>query len=99
MWTITSKRITKPTSYLKLQDPKFPEELDKGYLDQLHKVYHNCIHPTQFLPQLFDEISAPLILQTGTYITEIMTEITSFLPSNAVSFSQHSRHVLLLGEV
>jgi hypothetical protein len=47
-----------------------PTELSADALKQLDKVYSNCIHPSQYLPQLFTNENATSIFQCGSHVSE-----------------------------
>ena len=66
-------RTYKPTTYL--QTNQYSESLKQKFFDQMNKVYSNCIHPTQFLSQLFTNANTALILQVRIYITAIGPQI------------------------
>lgn len=91
------KPINKATTFKSYHQNNFPEQLDSSCTEQLVKVYNNCIHPSQFLPQLFTLDNAELILDSGKYIAEYVLPIASYTSLGGKKVSQHSRHIGLPG--
>ena len=60
---------------------------------QLLKVYSTCIHPSQYLPQLFQEDSASSILAAGVYIAEVCKQIETYSTLGNGFVAQHCRHI------
>jgi hypothetical protein len=94
MWRVKRNNQSTITTYNKIN---FPEPLDLKYLEQMNKVYNNCIHPSQFLPQLFTVDNATLILQSGKYAAENKQLLTSYSFLGGSMVPQHCRHMGVLG--
>jgi hypothetical protein len=67
MWQIVHNESTSIPTYA---DNNFPSTLSDAQLQQLDKVYSNCIHPSHYLPQFFTPANAKYILQTREYCAE-----------------------------
>lgn len=69
------------------------ESLDTKPLEQLHKVYADCIHPQQYLPQLFTEENSELILQAGPHCSEQILPYEYYTDLGGAAVPQHCRYV------
>lgn len=94
MWRVLHNKSSTIETYNKAN---FPEELDQKYIDQMNKVYTACIHPSQFLPQLFTSDNAALILQSGMYAAEQKRPLLSYSSLDQLSVAQHCRHIMVTG--
>jgi hypothetical protein len=94
MWKVQNNRRTTVVSYNRLN---FPEPLDPKYVEQMDKVYTSCIHPSQFLPQLFNADNAALILQSGMYTAEHKQGLESYPILEKQSVAQHCKHIGIAG--
>jgi hypothetical protein len=96
MWWIEHHESIEITTYAA---NGFPTTLTDSQLQQLDKVYSSCIHPTQYLPQLFTSSNAKLILQIGKYCAETITcNITHYPLIEQYLIAQHCRHLPTMGK-
>jgi hypothetical protein len=94
MWKVMNNKSSTIKTYNR---ENFPEPLDQKYMEQMNKVYISCIHPSQFLPQLFTLDNATLILRSGFYVAEQMGQLTSYSTLGKPSVAQHCRHIGIPG--
>jgi hypothetical protein len=90
LWTVSNKNAVF-SSYL---DDGFPVNLNNDQLKQILKVFSTCIHPSQFIPQLFNNNNSQQIHDSGLHIAKQIQSITSYYQINSTSISQHCRHLL-----
>ena len=74
----------------------YPIDLQPDYVEQLIKVYSNCIHSSQYLPLLFTKNNASNLL-SEKYIAEFHYTWSQYSLFDKLSISQHCRHILLKG--
>lgn len=74
-WNPTNIKVNAPT----YKQKGYPTILADAYIKQLMKVFHTCIHPTQYLPQLFTQDNASQILQAGVYVAEQLLQSMWYL--------------------
>jgi hypothetical protein len=85
-WKIYNNNKLKITQYQQ-------NHLTEEQLAQLLKVYSTCIHPSQYLPQLFQEDSASSILAAGVYVAEVCKQIETYSTLGNGFVAQHCRHI------
>jgi hypothetical protein len=70
--------------------------IDVDNIISLEKVYSTCIHPSQYIPQMFTNENATIILANGTYSAEKHATNTSIIVGPV---TQHSKHLLQIGVI
>ena len=85
-WKIYNNNKLKITQYQQ-------NHLTEEQLAQLLKVYSTCIHPSQYLPQLFQEDSASSILAAGVYVAEVCKQIETYSTLRNRFVVQHCKHI------
>lgn len=97
MWTPSSNTYAPALPYSKWTDDKgntYPLSIDSKHLEQLMQVYETCIHPTQYLPQLFNNNNCKSLLQAGTHISEIVRPLETYSTLGPFYVSQHCKYTL-----
>jgi hypothetical protein len=65
--------------------------IDVDNITSLEKVYSTCIHPSQYIPQMFNIENATIILASNTYSVEKHATNTSIIVGLV---TLHSKHLL-----
>lgn len=93
LWSVKNNKTSAVQKY------GLPDLLDPKFINQLLKVYTTCIHPTQYLPLLFTQENASLILQSGRYIAEKLQDSHLYTLVDGTKVAQHCRHMLIPGNL
>jgi hypothetical protein len=91
MWDLKTKKRQQTASYA---SQGYPIEVDN--ITYLKKVYSTCIHPSQYIPQMFTNKNTIIILASGTYSAE---KYATNAPIIVGSVTQHSKHLLQIGVI
>jgi hypothetical protein len=86
MWDLKTKKEQWTASYASQGYP-----IDVDNITSLEKVYSTCIHPSQYIPQMFTNENATIILASGTYSAEKHATNASIIIDPV---TQHSKHLL-----
>jgi hypothetical protein len=88
MWDLKTKRTA---SYVSQGYP-----IDVDNITSLEKVYSTCIHPSQYIPQMFTNKNTIIILASDTYSAE---KHAINAPIIVGLVTQHSKHLLQTGVI
>jgi hypothetical protein len=91
MWDLKTKKGQRTASYASQGYP-----IDVDNITSLEKVYSTCIHPSQYIPQMFTNENATIILASGTYSAE---KHATNAPIIVGPVTQHSKHLLQTGVI
>jgi hypothetical protein len=91
MWNLKTKKGQRTASYA---SQGYPINVDN--ITSLEKVYSTCIHPSQYIPQMFTNKNAIIILASGTYSAE---KHAINAPIIVGPVTQHSKHLLQTGVI
>jgi hypothetical protein len=91
MWDLKTKKRQQTASYASQGYP-----IDVDNITSLEKVYSTCIHPSQYIPQMFTNENATIILASGTYSAEKHATNTPIIVGPV---TQHSKHLLQTGVI
>lgn len=72
-----------------------PLSLSDKYFNQLDAVYTSCIHPSQFLPQLFTSTNATSLFNNYIYIGNISSSNQVYTSLMLDSIPQHCKYTIL----
>jgi hypothetical protein len=91
MWDLKTIKRQQTASYASQGYP-----IDVDNIISLEKVYSTCIHPSQYIPQMFNTENATIILASGTYSAE---KHATNAPIIIGLVTQHSKHLLQTGVI
>jgi hypothetical protein len=91
MWDLKTKKGQQTASYVSQGYP-----IDVDNITSLEKVYSTCIHPSQYISQMFTNKNATIILASGTYSAE---KHATNAPIIIGPVTQHSKHLLQTGVI
>jgi hypothetical protein len=91
MWDLKTTKGQQTASYASQGYP-----IDVDNITSLEKVYSTCIHPSQYIPQMFNTENATIILASGTYSAE---KHATNAPIIIGPVTQHSKHLLQTGVI
>jgi hypothetical protein len=86
MWDLKTKKRQRTASYT---SQRYPINIDN--ITSLEKVYSTCIHPFQYISQMFINENATIILASGIYSAE---KHAINAPIIVGPITQHSKHLL-----
>jgi hypothetical protein len=91
MWDLKTTKRQQTASYASQGYP-----IDVDNITSLEKVYSTYIHPSQYIPQMFNTENATIILASGIYSAE-KHATNAFIIIGSVT--QHSKHLLQTGVI
>jgi hypothetical protein len=84
MWDLKTKKGQQTASYV---SQGYPIDIDN--ITSLEKVYSTCIHPSQYIPQMFTNKNAIIILASGTYSAEKYAINAPIIVDPVIQYSKH----------
>jgi hypothetical protein len=84
MWDLKTKKGQRTASYA---SQGYSINVDN--IISLEKVYSTCIHPSQYIPQIFTNKNATIILASGTYSAEKHATNISIIVDPVTQYSKH----------
>ncbi len=92
-WNVKHNTSYHVTSY---HNTKYPTSLEQEQFDQLLKVYTSCIHFTQYIPLLFTQINAQIILESGTYCAKKQQWYKQYPILTKYNIAQHYKYIPIM---
>lgn len=75
------------------------ELLDGKPLEQLEKVFTDCVHPQQYIPSLFTKENRNMILEAGLHISERILPYSYYTHLGDTSVPQHCKYTAPTGKL